>query len=135
MFKKHVLKISRISDERPRINKLRLDKNERISNFQKSIIKKIKKEINSNTLSVYPHLNDFYRKLGIKNKLSINHFLITFGIDHALKLVIEAFTEPKNKVIILKPTFAMIKIYCTNNPTEISTVNVIRGDFERFMPL
>ena len=42
-----------------------------------------------------------------KNKINTNNILLTSGIDSAIKLIIEAFTSKKNKVLILDPTFAM----------------------------
>ncbi len=124
ILKKHVLNIFRTPNQKiSRLKKLRLDKNERISDFDKSFIKELKQNINSEMLTSYPELENLYKSLSKINNLPRNFFLTTFGIDHALKLSIEALTRSKDKVLILNPTFAMINIYCRLNNLSIQKLN------------
>lgn len=89
---------------------LRLDKNERVSNFSKNFINLFKKKLNSESLNTYPEIYEFYKLLSKNHKLKKNQFLGTAGIDTGLKNSIEIFGH--KKIIILDPTFAMINVYC-----------------------
>ena len=94
-----------------RVKYLRLDKNERVTKFPYSFIKIFKKQINSESLNIYPELFKFYRALSKTHLLGINYFFATAGIDAGLRSCIELFGN--KKIIILNPTFAMINIYCS----------------------
>ena len=54
--------------------------------------------------------------------MSVKNILLTAGIDGALKIIIDALTEEKDKVVI-DPTFAMTKIYCNLANLTILKVN------------
>ena len=56
-------KIFRVRSTLDRHNKIRLDKNERPSDFESSFIKKIKSKINSNYLNAYPLIRLLYNKI------------------------------------------------------------------------
>ena len=49
---------------------LRLDKNERTVNFEKSFLKYLKNNINTYTLAAYPSVNKIYNLIAEKNKIS-----------------------------------------------------------------
>ena len=54
-YKSHVKNIKRVGGAvTSRLDKIRLDKNERISPFDKKFIKKFKNSINSSLLTAYP---------------------------------------------------------------------------------
>ena len=91
---------------------LRLDKNERTVNFEKSFLKYLKKNINTYTLAAYPSVNKIYNLIAKKNKVSKNMICLTSGSDLAIKTCIEYFTEKKKKIITLNPTFGMVDVYC-----------------------
>jgi histidinol-phosphate aminotransferase len=91
---------------------LRLDKNERNNKLDKFFINKLKSSITSEHLTSYPELNTLYANLSSHHKIEKASFLITQGIDGGLKTCIEYFSQKNKNIIILKPTFAMTKIYC-----------------------
>ena len=95
-----------------RYGKLRLDKNEKIDSFKKNFIKKILSKISSENFTSYPEVWTLYSSLAKFHKLNTNQFVITAGIDGAIKSCFELFVSKGDKVIILKPTFAMVDIYC-----------------------
>lgn len=107
-----------------RVKYLRLDKNERVTKFPYSFIKIFKKQINSESLNIYPELFKFYRALSKTHLLGINYFFATAGIDAGLRSCIELFGN--KKIIILNPTFAMINIYCS-----ILKKNVIKASYDK----
>ena len=95
-----------------RYGKLRLDKNEKIDSFKKNFIKKFLSKISSENFTSYPEVWALYSSLAKFHKLNTNQFVITAGIDGAIKSCFELFVSKGDKVIILKPTFAMVDIYC-----------------------
>ena len=79
ILKKHVLNIFRTPNQKiSRLKKLRLDKNERISDFDKSFIKELKQNINSEMLTSYPELENLYKSLSKINNLPRNFFSNNF---------------------------------------------------------
>ena len=112
-YKKRIAKILRLKKaSESRYKKLRLDKNERIAEFGTNFLKKIVSKINSENITSYPEVWTLYRSLAKLHKLNTNQFVITAGIDGAIKNCFELFVSKGDKVIILKPTFAMVNIYC-----------------------
>ena len=112
-YKKRIGKILRLKNiQESRYNKLCLDKNERISRFKKNFLKKFLSKISSENFTSYPEVWTLYSSLAKFHKLNTNQFVITAGIDGAIKSCFELFVSKGDKVIILKPTFAMVDIYC-----------------------
>tara|TARA_B100000700_G_scaffold273221_1_gene317376 strand:+ start:3157 stop:4227 length:1071 start_codon:yes stop_codon:yes gene_type:complete len=94
-----------------RFNKLRLDKNERVSNLEKNFFNLIKKKLKHEHFTTYPETENLYNLLAKKLKISKNSLVLTAGADGALRLCFDLFVKPKDKVITLSPTFAMVDIY------------------------
>ena len=111
-YKKRIGKVFRLKNiSESRYKKLCLDKNEKINKFKKNIFKKIISKINIENLTLYPEVWRLYRSLGKFHNLNTNQFVVTAGIDGAIKNCFELFVSKGDKVIILKPTFAMVDIY------------------------
>lgn len=97
--------------QKSRHNFLRLDKNERISRLNKKLFKILIKKISHEDLTSYPELEPLYALLSKEDKLNKNCFVITPGSDGGIRLCFELFVKPKDKIITLSPTFAMVNIY------------------------
>lgn len=95
-----------------RHKKIRLDKNERTSNFEKNFIKNLVSKIDSTQITSYPETWGLYKSLAKLHKLKPNQFVLTTGIDGAIKNCFELFVSKGDKVITLNPTFAMVDVYC-----------------------
>ncbi len=109
---KNLEKITRIrGDSKTRENFLRLERNERVSQFKSNITNYIKKNISSYHLTSYPELETVYHNLAKYFRLDKEKIVITGGADLAIKNCFELFIKPKDKVITLTPSFAMIDIY------------------------
>lgn len=104
-----------------RYKKIRLDKNEKIDQFSNSFLNLYKSKLTSDILTAYPEFSNLLKLIANKNKINTNNILLTSGIDSAIKLIIEAFTSKKNKVLILNPTFAMTSIHC-----RAANLNIIK---------
>ena len=101
------------SPSRSRINYLRLDKNERVSNFEKKFFeKKILTQIKHEHLTSYPEMEKIYNLISKKNKINKDSIVLTAGSD-GIRLSFELFTRPLDKIIChsLALTFAMVDIY------------------------
>ena len=104
-----------------RYKKIRLDKNEKIDKFSKSFLKNIRTKINSDLLTAYPEVGPLIKLIAKKNNIKKENILLTAGIDNALRTIIEAYTNKKDKVLILHPTFAMTSIYC-----KLANLNIVK---------
>ena len=90
---------------------LRLDKNEKTSKIHNSILNYLKKNINSFLITGYPELEKLYINLSKYLKLKKENIILTGGADLAIKNCFELFVKPKDKIITIDPTFAMVEIY------------------------
>ncbi len=94
-----------------RLDKIRLDKNERVSHlgeeFWGDLLSKIKQE----HILAYPEVEPFYSKLADFLGVSTENLVVTAGADFAIKIAFELFVNPGDEVIVLDPTFAMIDVY------------------------
>ena len=91
---------------------LRLDKNERVINFEKKFLNFLKKKLNSYFISAYPETTKIKRL--ISKKIGVNHknIFISAGSDMSLKTCFELYTKNHDRVIVLDPTFGMVNVYC-----------------------
>ena len=91
---------------------LRLDKNERVINFEKKFLNFIKKRLNTFNITAYPETAKIKKLISKKIKVNYNNIFISAGSDLSLKTCFELFTKNNDKVIILDPTFGMVNVYC-----------------------
>lgn len=112
LIKSHLKSLKRIQNT-PFDRKyfLRLDKNENIIPFPEKIINEIRKNITSDSLSTYPQFLPLYKLMARWIGCKIKNIFITAGSDAAIKSVFEAYVNPKDKVLILDPTYAMYYVY------------------------
>ena len=88
---------------------LRLDKNERVSNFTSKIINKI--QLDSFDLTAYPETGRIYEQLSKINQLSKENFVLTAGSEFGIRMCFEYFcTNKKKKIITLERTFGMVEV-------------------------
>lgn len=101
----------RIKENRDLINGLRLNRNERVDNFEKNILIKIFKKAKDYDLGKYPDHTNIYRALSKFLKINKENILISAGSDGSLKSIFEIFLSPNDKVAVLSPTYAMYEVY------------------------
>ncbi len=109
---------------------IRLDKNERVIKFEKIFINFLKKKINTFNISSYPDINKTKKLLSKKLKVSEKMIYISAGSDLSLKTCFELFTKPKDKIIILEPTFGMVNVYC-----KVYNLNTIKINYDKNLKL
>ena len=76
---------------------LRLERNERVSQFKSNITNYIKKNISSYHLTSYPELETVYHNLAKYFKLDKEKIVITGGADLAIKIVLNFLLNQKIK--------------------------------------
>jgi len=109
-FKK-IDKVFRVRQTRSRYKKIRLDKNERLSDFDNYFIKKIKNKINSNYLNTYPEVEPLYDIFSKKLRLDKEMLVLTAGSDLAIRNCFELLVGPGDKIITISPTYGMVDVY------------------------
>ncbi len=127
MLKKnyHLRKIkrSRILEKRDLKAGLRLDRNEKVDNWdKKKIINLIKKQPDS-FFSTYPNITNLYKKIASHAKVKESQILVTNGIDGSIRHLLEHLTEPSNSIAVLSPTYAMYKVYARIFKLKIHEIN------------
>jgi histidinol-phosphate aminotransferase len=98
--------------KKTRHNLLRLDKNERVTTFSAGFWRNILKKISQEHIIAYPEPERFYDKLSTFHGYSADHFMVTAGSDAAIKNGFELCVKPQDAVLTLKPTYAMVEVYC-----------------------
>ena len=117
----------RIQENRDLKNGIRLNRNERVENFEKNILLKIFKNSNLYDLGKYPDQSKIYKTLSKFLNQKEENIIITSGIDGSIKSIFEIFTNPGDKVSFLSPTYAMYEVY-----SNLFKVKVIRIGYKNF---
>tara|TARA_Y200000002_G_scaffold362781_1_gene350189 strand:- start:1165 stop:2235 length:1071 start_codon:yes stop_codon:yes gene_type:complete len=94
-----------------RLNKYRLDANERVSDFDVKFIERLKKKIKSHHFTTYPEVEEIYDLIAKFNKVKKENIMITSGSDIGIRHCFELFAKPNSKVLTLFPTFGMYDVY------------------------
>lgn len=112
-MKKWLSKIDRINHETiDRSKYLRLDKNERVINFEKKFLRYLKKKIDTFNLSAYPNTLNIKKLIAKKLKVKDKMIYMSAGSDISIKTCFELFTKKNDRIVILNPTFGMVNVYC-----------------------
>ena len=107
---------------------LRLDKNEKVNNFSKKIIKKIK--LISFDLTAYPEVGAIYKLLSKNLKIPVDQLILTPGSDFGLRICFDYFCKNKKKIMCLDPTFGMVDVY-----SKIHNSKKIKIDYDKNLKL
>jgi len=111
-FRDHVINIDRIKpSDRTRLDKTRLDKNERISAFPSDFWQDVLGGITQEIVQSCPETWFLYKKLSSALSIDMDRILLTSGSEMAIRSCIEAFVPPGGKVVYPEPTFAMVPVY------------------------
>ncbi len=114
-IKNNLTKLKRISKKHDfylNPNGIYLNRNERIIQFSNQILKKIRNSITSESLSLYPDFNLFYKKISNWLNVKESEIFLNEGVSGLVKTLFETFCDQgKSNVIIPFPTFAMYEIF------------------------
>ncbi len=125
IFKKkniNIIERIRIPENRDLAKGTRLNRNERVENFEKNILLKIFKNSKDYDLGKYPDQTQIYNILSNFLKYKKENILITSGIDGSIKSIFEIFTNHGDNVAVLSPTYAMYAVYSKLFKTKIINI-------------
>ena len=112
-----------------------MERNERVDEFPKSFMKKLKNEIKSFDLRTYPDTHLIYEEVAKWLKLRNNQIIIHEGADGGLLRVFEVFISGGDKVITCNPSFAMYPVYCEMFGAEHYPLNLKVKNYDYFSEL
>ena len=112
-FKPHIAKMVRYQTSlgRDLVDGLRLDRNERVSNFSEEVFSEILTSFPPHMISASPEAGTLYGKLANFLNIDRSNIYLTCGITEGLKFIYETTTSPGDNIIVLDPTYPMYSVY------------------------
>jgi histidinol-phosphate aminotransferase len=93
-----------------RTNKLRMDFNENPIGCSPGVRRALAK-LSSASISAYPEQETIRRRAARHFGVHPSELLLTNGTDEALHVVVSAFVQPGDTVLLVEPTYAMYRFY------------------------
>ena len=94
-----------------RAGKLRLDFNENTSGASPKVVAKIQEVLSADALTVYPEYTTVLPTLAKFFDVSEDELVMTNGTDEAIQVLINAYIDNDDDVLILTPSYAMYRFY------------------------
>jgi histidinol-phosphate aminotransferase len=110
-----------------RTTKLRLDFNENPIGCSPAVRRALAK-LSSASISAYPEQETVRRKAAKHFGVKPSELLLTNGTDEALSLVVSTFIEPRDRVLIVEPTYAMYRFY-----SELAGAQIVSTRYDETM--
>lgn len=112
-FKQHLVDIERIrtSVGRDLQKGLRLDRNERVTDFPQKPMKDLYRMLPSYLLNAYPDTEHFYGSLSKWLKVPVEQLYVINAITEGIRIVFETLSSKGDEVVTLRPTYPMYRIY------------------------
>ena len=103
---------------------LRLDKNERLLEFDPKLFEEFKRDLTSNDFSAYHEISPLKEKLAGYLNVDQNQVFLAAGSDLAIKAIFEVFVENGDNVVLHAPCYAMYRVYADMFGAEQRVVSV-----------
>jgi histidinol-phosphate aminotransferase len=110
-----------------RTAKLRLDFNENPIGCSPTVRRALAK-LTSASISAYPEQETVRRKAAKHFGVKSSELLLTNGTDEALSLVVNTFVEPRDRVLLVEPTYAMYRFY-----SELAGAEIVSARYDATM--
>lgn len=94
-----------------RDGKLRLDFNENTVGCSPAVIEFLREHLTASQLSIYPEYVEAMKELAAFFEVGEDEFTLTNGTDEAIQVLVNAFVDNGDEVIVLKPSYAMYRFY------------------------
>jgi histidinol-phosphate aminotransferase len=101
--------------------KMRLDFNENTEGCSPSVLKGLK-GIGREALAVYPSYEDALPRLARHFRVEPSQMTLTNGTDEAIQLVVNTYVNAGNRVVVLRPSYAMYRFYAQVMGAEVEEV-------------
>src|SRR5207245_10833735 len=92
-----------------RVGKLRLDFNENTVGCSPRVIAAIKDQLTADGLAVYPEYGEAKAAIANYFRVRAEQFVFTNGTDEAIQVLVNAYVDPGQEVLVLKPSYAMYR--------------------------
>lgn len=107
-----------------RTNKLRLDFNENPIGCSPAVRRALAR-LSAASISAYPEQETVRKRAARHFGVRPDELLLTNGTDEALSLVVDAFVEAADRVLLVEPTYAMYRFY-----SELAGARVVAPRFD-----
>jgi histidinol-phosphate aminotransferase len=108
-----------------RLGKLRLDFNENTTGCSPRVIEFLRAHLDPERLAVYPDYGDARRTLAHHFNVSPNELLLTNGTDEAIQVFLNTYVDDGDRVVLLRPSYAMYRFYAQLTGATISQVDYV----------
>ncbi len=105
-----------------RAGKLRLDFNENTSGASPKVLAKIQEVLSADALTVYPEYTTVLPALAKFFEVAEDELVLTNGTDEAIQVLINAYIDNDDDVVILTPSYAMYRFYSEVAGAKVRTL-------------
>ena len=105
-----------------RAGKLRLDFNENTSGASPKVVAKIAEILSADALTVYPEYTTVLPALAAFFEVAEDELAMTNGTDEAIQVLINAYVDDDDDVLILTPSYAMYRFYAEVAGAKVRTL-------------
>src|SRR5580700_4463044 len=109
-----------------RADKLRLDFNENTVGCSPRVIAALKERLDPAALAVYPEYGEAKDAIARYFRVRPEQFVFTNGTDEAIQVFINTYVDDGQKVVMLKPAYAMYRFY-----SEVAGARVVEVPYEQ----
>lgn len=115
-----------------------LDRNERVGTFPAGIAAELSARLSDLDPTRYPSADSVYPLLSRWFAVDRERLLLTPGADGALRSLFQAYIEPGDAVVTVRPSYAMYEVYADMAGARVSAVDCgsdLRFDLSEMMAL
>ena len=105
-----------------RAGKLRLDFNENTVGCSPHVIAALKDRLTAEGLTLYPEYGEAKEAIARYFRVRPEQFVFTNGTDEAIQVLVNAYVDAGQEVLLLKPSYAMYRFYCEVAGAKITEV-------------
>jgi histidinol-phosphate aminotransferase len=109
-----------------RADKLRLDFNENTVGCSPRVIARLHECLSAGQLAVYPEYGGAKREIAQHFHTTPDQFVFTNGTDEAIQVLINAYIDDGQEVLLLRPAYAMYRFYA-----EVAGAKIREIDYQR----
>ncbi|HFB98536.1 MAG TPA: histidinol-phosphate aminotransferase family protein, partial [Bryobacterales bacterium] len=109
-----------------RAGKVRLDFNENTIGASPRVVEWLKQRITADGLAVYPEYERVRPKLARHFGVAENELVLTNGTDEAIQVLVNAYVDAGDDVLLLRPSYAMYRFYC-----EVAGASIRELDYRK----
>ena len=110
-----------------RRNKLRLDFNENTVGAPPHVLDFLRRYLTASDLSIYPEYEHALQDLSVHFGVIEDQMTLTNGTDEAIQLLINTYVDDGDRVLLLRPSYAMYRFYAQLAGAELEELDYQAG--------